>query len=81
MVNLKQMKVILAGIEKVNVNEVLLEKTIKLTRLLALSTSHPPLIYRCTHHRIYVKAACKPFKWVYRPLYFATFNKGRNCIG
>ena len=81
MVNLKQMKVILAGIEKVNVNEVLLEKTIKLTRLLALSTSHPPLIYRCTHHRIYVKAACKPCKWVYRPLYFATFNKGRNCIG
>ena len=61
MVNLKQMKVILAGIEKVNVNEVLLEKTIKLTRLLAFSTSHPPLIYRCTHHRIYIKAACKPF--------------------
>ena len=60
MVNLKQMKVILAGIEKVNVNEVLLEKTIKLTQLLAFSTSHPPLIYRCTHHRIYVKAACKP---------------------
>ena len=61
MVKLKQMKVILAGIEKVNVNEVLLEKTIKLTRLLAFSTSHPPLIYRCTHHRIYIKAACKPF--------------------
>ena len=68
MVNLKQMKVILAGIEKVNVNEVLLEKTIKLTRLVALSTSPPPLIYRCTHHRIYVRAACKPLKWVYRPL-------------
>ena len=61
MVNLKQMKVILADIEKVNMNKVLLEKTIKLTRLLAFSTSHPPLIYRCTHHRIYIKAACKPF--------------------
>ena len=61
MVNLKQMKVILTDIEKVNMNKVLLEKTIKLTRLLAFSTSHPPLIYRCTHHRIYIKAACKPF--------------------
>ena len=47
--------------EKVNMNKVLLEKTIKLTRLLAFSTCHPPLIYRCTHHRIYIKAACKPF--------------------
>ena len=61
MVNLKQIKVILTDIEKVNMNKVLLEKTIKLTRLLAFSTSHPPLIYRCTHHRIYIKAACKPF--------------------
>ncbi len=61
MVKLKQIKVILTDIEKVNMNKVLLEKTIKLTRLLAFSTSHPPLIYRCTHHRIYIKAACKPF--------------------
>ena len=60
MVNLKQMKHILAGIEKVNVDRVLLGKTIKLTRLLAFNIFLSPLIYRCTHHRTYVKAACKP---------------------